>query len=59
MKIKKFLPKKQEFIAVKTLIDESLFEKVNSKRKELGVTWNELQQAMFRVFLEDTDRSKK
>lgn len=56
MNVKKFLPEKEKTVLVQAHIGHALVEKVNKKRQELNVTWNELQEAMFRAFLEDTKR---
>lgn len=60
MNVSKFLPKKQKpkLVPIQGRVEQPLWDAVDEKRKELGLTWNELQLAMCEAFLEVKQRLK-
>lgn len=61
MNINKFLEPKDEIkkVEVMATIPVELRDAVNKKRNRMKLTWNELQEALFKAFLEDTKRGDK
>lgn len=62
MGARKYLPirtAEEDLTLIQARVDKSLADKVNKRRQELGVTWNELQEAMIKSFLEETEKEKK
>lgn len=59
MNIKKFLPKEESTVFIKTEVSTELLAKVNVKRGELKLTWRELQEAMYKAFLDEMKDKRK
>lgn len=62
MKIKKHLPKKEatnDAVMIHTWVNKTLRDKVNKKREQLNITWSDLQEAMYRAFLEECASNTK
>lgn len=56
MNIKKHLKKKhpnEDKVLIHTWVDKNLRDKVNKQRLSLALSWSDIQEAMYKAFLEE------
>lgn len=49
-----YLPSKEETALLQAKVSKSLFQKVKERKAQLGYSWEEVVEAMFKKFLEET-----